>query len=93
MYFSSFFWKPFVNLKGVIYSWYNVILVGNRRKFGGAYKNERGKNFIVVSIFEKVCKSSAVKFNFEESAWEKILTFELNLDIGAHYIWNCREFS
>ena len=82
-----------MNLKGVIYSWYNVILVGNRRKFGGAYKNERGKNFIVVSILEKVCKSSVGKFNFAESAREKIFTVKLNLDIGAHYIRNCREFS
>ena len=28
-----------------------MILVGTRRKFGGAYKNERGKTFIVVSNF------------------------------------------
>ena len=26
-----------------------MILVGTRRKFGGSYKNERGKTFIVVS--------------------------------------------
>ena len=25
------------------------IKVGNRRKFGGSYKNERGRTFIVVS--------------------------------------------
>ena len=25
-----------------------MILVGTRRKFGGSYKNERGKTFIVV---------------------------------------------
>ena len=27
----------------------STIQVGTRRKFGGAYKNERGKTFIVVS--------------------------------------------
>ena len=25
-----------------------IMLLGSRRKFGGAYKNERGKTFIVV---------------------------------------------
>ena len=29
-----------------------MVLVGTRRKFGGVYKNERGKTFIVVS---KLC--------------------------------------
>ena len=27
-----------------------IMLLGNRRKFGGAYKNERGKTFIVVTF-------------------------------------------
>ena len=28
-----------------------MILVGTRRKYGGSYKNERGKTFIVVISF------------------------------------------
>jgi len=27
-----------------------MMLLGNRRKFGGSYKNERGKTFIVVTF-------------------------------------------
>ena len=29
-----------------------MMLLGNRRKFGGSYKNERGKTFIVVALFK-----------------------------------------
>ena len=37
-----------------------MVLVGTRRKFGGVYKNERGKTFIVVS---KLCSRNLVPIN------------------------------
>ena len=43
-------WRKFEGAQNQISMKYlSNIQVGTRRKFGGAYKNERGKTFIVVS--------------------------------------------
>ena len=65
------------------------IKVGNRRKFGGSYKNERGRTFIVVSSvysenFWSICYLLKEEYNVKLNSYS---------DFRTYYLWNSCKFS